>query len=347
MEPHLRKDIISSNWVIVSDERASRPNDYTTSNKCPFCRGNEENTPPEIMRVEKNNRWIIRVVPNKYPALVYNTKNIIETEGIYQKYYYSGVHEVIIESDEHNKIIYEIEHFDKVLEIFALRMREILKKDNVKYVMLFRNYGVNAGASLRHPHSQIIGLPLLPVRITDEMSHFKRYRSKHGRCAFCDMIEEEKRYKKRVISKNKDFIAFAPFASRFNFEIWLAPLRHNPHFYLEKNFKSLKNILFDVCHMIHNTIKNPSYNIIIHTSPCSANDFHWHIEILPKIAMPAGFEWGSGFYINTVSPEEAAFLLRSGKKASKISDVGCQKTDVRGQKSEGRGQSLPAEATSA
>lgn len=314
MKPHLRKDILSSSWVIVSDDRELRPNEYRSKIKCPFCPGNEKETPPEIYSLRDLKGWYLRVVPNKYPALEYSTNVFRETEGINIKDYVNGIHEVIIEDRNHNIKINEIKHLDEVLKTYSLRMKDLYSKKGIRYVMLFRNYGENAGASLIHPHSQLIAIPLLPLRVSDELNHFKGYYSKNKRCVMCDIIKNEIRIKKRIIFKNSDFIAFAPFASRFNFEIWISPVNHNPHFYCEKDFKKLSDALKDVFSKLHYSIGRLSYNMIIHTAPSMENKFHWHIEILPKIAMPAGFEWGSGFYINSISPERVYDILNRKKK---------------------------------
>lgn len=316
MKPHLRKDILSSNWVIISDERQFRPNEYISKVKCPFCPGNEEETPPEIYSLRDKKGWFIRVVPNKYPALLYDDKNFVEEEGINKKNYLNGIHEVIIEDRIHSIKIHKIKHLDQVLNAYAFRMKELYRRKTIKYVMIFKNYGKNAGASLVHPHSQIIALPILPYRIVDEVNHFEYYYKKNKRCAMCDIIKNEIKIKKRVISLNDDFIAFAPFASRFNFEIWIAPRKHIINFYELNNYNQLALIIKDVFYKLHKSIEGLSYNMIIHSSPRNSKNFHLHIEILPKLAMPAGFEWGSGFYINTISPEKVSEILKSNKKFS-------------------------------
>jgi UDPglucose--hexose-1-phosphate uridylyltransferase len=314
MKPHFRKDIISSNWVIVSDERALRPNDYEYKIRCPFCPGREGKTPPEILSLPHKNKWLIRVVPNKYPAVEYEIEKKNTGEGMYRKEYLKGMHEVVVETPRHNDKIYQIKHYDKVLEVFALRMKKLYEKEDIEYVMIFRNYGIKAGASLKHPHSQIIALPILPLRVKDELEHFTDYLKKYNRCILCDVIKNELETKKRVIDVSHNFIAFTPFASRFNFEVMIAPLKHNPDYYLEENFSELRDLISEIFRKLHRTIFNPSYNLVIHTSPKNAVDFHWHIEILPKLAMPAGFEWGSGFFINSISPEKACEMLKKERR---------------------------------
>lgn len=316
MSPHLRKDPFSPNWIIFSNNRNARPNDYRAKIKCPFCPENEYLTPPEILSIKKNKKWIIRVVPNKYPALTYNTENYTEHLGLYNLYHYRGAHEVLIESPEHNKNIEDIKHLDKIFEVFSKRIHDLYKLKGIKYVMVFRNYGENAGASLKHPHSQIIALPLLPLRLKHKLNHFVNYYSKNKRCLMCDIVKFEKKQRERVIFENKSFIAITPFASRFNFELWIIPKKHITAYTDFNNYRELSQIFRKVMRKLRNSIKNLSYNLIIHTSPANTRKehFHWHIEILPKLAMTAGFEWGSGFYINTITPELAATILKKNKK---------------------------------
>lgn len=311
MKPHLRKDPFSPVWVIINDERQKRPNDYVDSNIiCPFCPGNEKETPPSVFEKKKGNEWYIRVVENKYPAVLKNVKNLSYKEGIFTKYFFNGRHEVIIETPLHNARIYEIEHLNEVLNVFKLRMKKLYDLKGIEYVMLFRNYGINAGASLKHPHSQIVALPFVPVRVMDEVEKFKLHFEKENRCLMCDVINCELKLNKRIIFSNKYFLVFAPFASRFNFEMWVAPIDHSPNFYDEEKFVHLAEALKLVFKKLHLIVPDISYNIIFHTAPKSNNFFHWHIEILPKLAMPAGFEWGSGFYINSISPEEVSILFK-------------------------------------
>ncbi|MCX7905858.1 MAG: DUF4931 domain-containing protein [Elusimicrobiales bacterium] len=315
MKPHLRKDIFSSCWVIINDERSKRPNDYVDSNIiCPFCPGNEKQTPVAILERKRGNKWYIRVVENKYPALVENNNNVLEKEGIFFKYFFNGRHEVIIETPLHRENFYNIKHLSEIFEVYSFRMNYLYSLKNSKYVMLFKNYGVNAGASLKHPHSQIISLPIIPVRVEDEVKRFRYYFYKYRRCLMCDVIENEIMLKKRVFYIDDFFIVFAPFASRFNFEIWIAPLKHEKDFFNEENFNGLADIFRLVLKKLHRIFDDLSYNMIFHTAPKNVENFHWHIEILPKLAMPAGFEWGSGFYINSVSPEQAIKILKLGKK---------------------------------
>lgn len=313
MKSHLRKDVFSSSFVIISDERGKRPNDYLNpKGTCPFCPGNERLTPKAVYTRENKEGWYIRVVKNKYPAI---TKGDLKPKkGFFSILPIKGFHEVIIEARDHSKFIYQINHLNEVLEVYAERMKELFRPLYVSYVLLFRNHGINSGASLRHPHSQLITLPFIPLRISDEVKRYNDYYNKYKRCIMCDTIKRESISKKRILYIDRHFCVFAPFASRFNFELWISPLEHQPNYYETKNFSELASVIKYTFEKIHNSITNPSYNIIFHTAPKGKKIFHWHIEILPKISMPAGFEWGSGLYINSISPEKAIAILKKNKR---------------------------------
>ena len=345
--PQLRKDVISDNWVIVSSERGLRPNDYRNKKQvCPFCPGNENQTPPEKFSVKSGGKWKIRVVSNKYPALVSLAKNPFSGEmlaeedavgrlvfngtgegkglkkagSIYKNVFGFGLHEVVIESPDHDAGMERMgkKEIAEILSVYARRYSELKKESGIKYVMVFKNYGSNAGASLRHPHSQIIAMPVIPTRVRSELDNSIKYLAKNGSCAYCDMIKNEKREKVRVIEENGEFLAFAPFASRFCFETWIFPKKHSCDFGEPAGSAlSLASVLKKVLSKLAYSVDDLSYNMIIHSAPAglkSKKHFHWHLEILPKLARMAGFEWGSGFYINSVSPEEAARVLNSREK---------------------------------
>ncbi len=331
--PEIRRDPVSGRWTIVASTRNERPSDFASGKisksekNCPFCPGNEEETPPEIYCVKssKENAWRLRVVPNKYPALIPSAgAECLESEGLYRKMEGIGNHEVIIETPDHFRQMHEMEedNIAEVFECFALRIREIKKDKKIKYIMIFKNYGRHAGASLAHPHSQLIAMPMVPMRVEGELEGAKTYFSQKNSCVFCDIIKEEMTFKKRIIEENDSFIAINPYASRFTFETWILPKKHLSHLeYTDKNdFKNLAKVLKSTLQKINHSLGDTSYNILIHTMPVqeNASDFyHWHIEIMPKFSHMAGFEWGTGFYINTVSPEKAAEILNSGKKYNK------------------------------
>jgi UDPglucose--hexose-1-phosphate uridylyltransferase len=312
----IRKDIFDNSWVIFSTNRGDRPNDYLNGNvNCPFCPGHEMETPQEIISIKnKKGKWTIRVVPNRYPAVSKNNLiNDSRIEGIYNALSAYGVHEVVIESEKHNALFeeMEIEKIEEILKIYAFRYKELYKVPGVKYVMVFKNVGMNAGASLRHPHSQIIALPLVPKSVISELNSSKKFFKRNNKCLFCEIIEQEKKFKKRVVYENKNFMVFCPFSSKFCYETWIIPKNHFSDFQNFRDYKQLAEIMKITMKALKRTFIDLSYNMIIHSSPKENSAFyHWHIEILPKLANMAGFEWGSGFYINIIEPEKAAEKLK-------------------------------------
>ena len=328
----LRKDPIIGRWVIISTERGKRPSDFIKFSKngddddvssCPFCWGNEKFTPSEVISFRPSNTqkdlagWWVRVIPNKFPALRVEGEVVRNAEGIYDKMSGIGAHEVIIETNYHDKDLYQIE--DKLAEdIFrAYRERIVdLKRDiRFEYILIFKNHGSNAGATLSHPHSQLIALPMVPVRIKQELLGAKSYFEYKERCVFCDIISYELKNTERLVAENDDFIAICPYASRFSFEVWVLPKRHDPMFEDIHNgeIKNLTQIMKSVNKKLNIALDHPPYNYLLHTSPLKNSNlehYHWHIEIMPKLSGVGGFEWGTGFYINPTPPEESAKFLR-------------------------------------
>lgn len=337
--PELRFDPIQMRWVIISTERGRRPSDFhqqtelTQSTFCPFCAGNESTTPQEIYALrEKGSQangpgWKVRVVPNKFPALRIEGDMDRLGEGMYDKMNGIGAHEVIIETPEHNKQLHELEpsHLEDILKIYRLRLEDLMKDERLRYVLLFKNHGVRAGASLAHPHTQIIATPVTPKTVSLEFESAMRHYSLKERCIFCDVIRQEIEDGRRIVYNKDDFLAFAPFAARFPFEIWIIPRKHNHDYSLENDatIANFAKVLRDVIARLNASLNNPPYNFVLHTGP-NVNakpvrpnhwgtikyDFHWHLEIIPRLTRMAGFEWGSGFYINPVQPEESAKFLR-------------------------------------
>ena len=328
--PELRKDPISGRWVIISIERGKRPSDFgmRVSPKkggfCAFCEGNEHTTPSEIMAFRPGSGqpntpgWNLRIVPNKFPAL--NVVGELDRvgEGIFDKMNGVGAHEVIIECPDHNLTLstMPIKYVEDVLWAFHQRMENLKKDKRFKYILVFKNEGDDAGASLEHTHSQLIALPIVPQLVEEELFQAKQYHEYKERCIFCDIIHQETASKTRVISENDDFIAIAPFASRSPFETMILPKKHESSFAPNNNVNNLAQILQRTLKQIDKVLDLPPYNFMIHTSPFKneKNDYyHWHIEILPKLTKIAGFEWGSGFHINPMPPEEAAQFMRDAK----------------------------------
>ena len=325
--PELRKDPISGRWVIISVERGKRPSDFgiRVSPKkggfCAFCKGNEHTTPPEIMAFRKNGTspntpgWTLRVVSNKFPALSIEGNLDRVGEGMFDKMNGVGAHEIIIECPDHNMTLstMPLEFVENVLRAFYNRIGDLKKDSRIKYVLVFKNEGDDAGASLEHTHSQLIALPIIPHLVDEEIVLAKQYHSYKERCIFCDIIRQESEDKKRIISENDDFIAMAPFAPRSPFETMILPKRHESSFLPNSNANLLARILQKTLKQIDTVLDLPPYNMMIHTSPFKDEEneyYHWHIEIIPKLTKIAGFEWGSGFYINPTPPEEAAKFMR-------------------------------------
>jgi len=325
--PELRKDPISGRWVIISIERGKRPSDFgmRVSPKkggfCAFCEGNERTTPPEIMAFRSDGGkpntpgWSLRVVSNKFPALNVEGQLNRSGEGIFDRMNGVGAHEVIIECPDHSKTLSSmpLRSVEEVLWAFHHRITDLKKDTRFKYVLVFKNEGDEAGASLEHTHSQLIALPIVPHLVEEELYQAEQYYKYKERCIFCDIIHQESANRIRVISENDCFIAIAPLAPRSPFETMILPKRHESSFYPRGNFGSLAGILQQTLKQIDKVLDLPPYNFMIHTSPFKneENDYyHWHIEIIPKLTKIAGFEWGSGFYINPTPPEEAAKFLR-------------------------------------
>ncbi len=330
--PELRRDPIHGRWVIISTERGRRPSDFVTEERrpiggfCPLCEGNEDKTPPEIIAFRENGTppntpgWTLRVVPNKFPALRIEGELNREGEGIYDKMNGIGAHEVVIETPLHYETIatLPLKAVKDVLWAYRERMTDLRRDQRFRYVLVFKNHGVAAGASLEHSHSQIIALPIVPRRVAEEMEGAKNYFHYKERCVFCDIIRQELQQKNRLIIENQAFLSIAPFASRFPFETWILPKTHYPVFeHMEPPlYEQAAQILSETLHRLRQVLNDPPYNYIIHTSSFSdlENDqYHWHFEIMPKLTKLAGFEWGTGFYINPTPPEEAAQYLREAR----------------------------------
>lgn len=327
----LRKDPLFGRWVIISAERSKRGSDWANppdvsrvDGFCPFCEGNENRTPPEIYALRKDSSiidgpgWEIRVVPNKFPALQISGDLERRGEGLYDLMNGVGAHEVVIETPDHFIQFADLPvlQIQNLLHIYQKRIIALQQDARFQYVLVFKNSGFAAGASLEHPHSQIIATPILPKRVLEEIEGFKQHYLFKERCVLCDIVYQElQNSEKRVVTLSDYFVAIEPFASRFPFETWIIPVKHWQHF--EKMdpdpMADLAKILKDVLSRLKNALNQPPYNFILHTSPVRDDReiiFHWYLEIIPKLTKIAGFEWGSGFYINQVPPEEAARWLK-------------------------------------
>src|SRR5437660_3484201 len=333
--PELRKDPIVGRWVIIATDRAKRP--FAPKNEpipgasayCPFCEGHEDKTPHEILAYrERQTRpddrgWRVRVVPNKFPALQIEGDLNKRGEGIYDKMNGVGAHEVIIECPFHEITMTNLseDNIREVLWVYRDRLVDLKKDPRLVYGMLFKNVGGAAGASLEHSHSQLIVTPIVPVSVWEEMTGSLEFYNYRGRCIFCDMVQQELSVEKRIVLDSTHFTAFCPYASRFPFETWIVPKAHSSHFenIPKPGVDDLGHVLRQVLNKLELALDNPAYNYIIHTAPFDHTElphYHWHIEVIPRLTKVAGFEWGSGFYINPVPPEDAAGFLRDVEAAA-------------------------------
>ncbi|HTG01887.1 MAG TPA: galactose-1-phosphate uridylyltransferase [Nitrospirota bacterium] len=330
--PELRKDPITGRWVIISSERGKRPNEFPDQrNKkrtgfCPFCAGNERTTPHEILAYRDAGTavdgpgWRLRTVPNKFPALQIEGDLNKQGEGIFDKMSGIGAHEVIIESPDHEATLSTLpaRAMEEMLWAYRDRMEDLKRDRRFQYTLIFKNEGINAGATLEHTHSQLIALPIVPIQVQEEIDGCKRHYELKERCIFCDIVRQEVQTATRVVIETPLFVALAPYAPRFPFETWIMPKRHLSCYSCSTNddFRDLAALLQNVLRRIDRALSNPPYNYVIHTSPFrdERNEYyHWHIELMPKLTNVAGFEWGSGFYINPTPPEDAAKFLREIK----------------------------------
>jgi UDPglucose--hexose-1-phosphate uridylyltransferase len=327
--PELRKDPVLGRWVIVASERAKRPNEFKAHHAparegaCPFCEGNEAKTPPEVLAYRNDGTapdgpgWRVRVVPNKYPALT-SEGNLDEGDfGIYDRMNGIGAHEVVIETPAHVRSLSALDEAraGEVILAYKERLASFRGDHRMVCAMVFKNVGVEAGASLEHTHSQIIVTPVVPRTVRQEMDGSRGYFDHRGRCLFCDMVRQETADGERVVVESEGFLAFCPFASRFPYETWIVPRRHASHFERITDAESadLAGVLRTTVLKLEAVLDEPPYNYMFHSTPLSMRRlayYHWHVELMPRLTQIAGFEWGTGFYINPAPPEEAARAMR-------------------------------------
>ena len=325
----LRKDPITGRWVIIASERGVRPSDFHTvttvesGGYCPFCPGNEDATPHEILSFRARDTdadepgWSVRVVPNKFPALHVEGSLDREGDGPYDRMNGVGAHEVIIETPRHDASLAELAPTE-LAEVFWAWRERILDLENdsrFESILVFKNHGAAAGATLEHEHSQLVALPILPRELRAELEGAARHFAFHERCIFCDVVRHDRKDGRRIVFENDRFVALCPWASRAPFQIWLLPREHRSHFEsIERaDLDALAEALRLVLRKIDRALERPAYNLVLQTSPLhrgASPSYHWRIEITPALTRIGGFEWGSGFFINPTPPEEAAAFLR-------------------------------------
>jgi len=326
--PELRRDPIVGRWVIIATERARRPNQFRRAEEppgglCPFCPGHEDKTPAEVYVSGRPAApanvpgWKVRVVPNRYPALMIEGDLDREAAGIYDRMNGVGAHEVVIETPEHARELSELSDAEitEVLFAFKARVMDLRNDQRFRYILLFKNHGSAAGATLEHSHSQLIALPVTPRQVADEIDGARRHYEHRERCIYCDIVGQERKDRSRLVHENEEFVVFEPWAPRSPFETWIVPRRHESNFEAEpkERLAFAAQALRTTLARLMTGLGRPAYNFMVHTNPLrdpASPSYHWHIEVVPALTQVAGFEWGSGFHINPVPPEEAADFLR-------------------------------------
>jgi UDPglucose--hexose-1-phosphate uridylyltransferase len=331
--PELRQDPATKQWVIVATERAKRPEDFVKSTpsvpvpayqpQCPFCPGNESLTPPETLAYREGGQvngagWRVRVTANKFPALIpEGSLSRQSTDGFFRKMDGVGRHEVIIESPSHNLSIPAMEdgQVEEILLAYRERYVALREDPRFKLIIIFKNHGPRAGTSLEHPHSQLVAMPIVPLTIRYRFEKAAGHFDDEGTCVYCDILKEGLRARSRLILETERFAAFHPFASRAPFETWILPKRHQASFgsISIEEVKEFARVLKRTLLQLHQALGNPDYNYIIHSAPIKDEQeeyFHWHLQIVPRLVTPAGFELGTGMFINTALPEETAAFIR-------------------------------------
>ena len=331
----VRRDIVTDTWVIIDTENDTIPKmpvrESGITKECPFCAGQESRTPNEILAIREGGApnepgWRVRVIPNINPILMIEGELEKSGVGVYDMVAGIGANEVIVETPQHITNFFELseEQVRLVLGVYRQRIEDLHKDKRMRYILVFKNHGPLAGAStMTHTHSDLIALPATPVRVKQKLSGAQEYYSYKERCLFCDIIQQEIEMGDRLVFQSDSFVVIAPYASRFPFEILILPKRHC-YTYKEINEREvgdLAHTLKRICKTVYDVLDDPPFNLILCDSPnllpkasywaTIRSDFHWHIEITPRLYRTTGFELGTGFYINHMAPEKAAGIMRA------------------------------------
>lgn len=326
----IRQDPTTKEWVIIAAERKRRPHEFAKrataqpvsqeEANCPFCPGREASTPKESFRIpaSKGTGWVVRVTSNKFPAL--GQTGLLERREagpLFREMDGVGMHEVIVETPFHDRILPLMtdQELADVLIAYQARYKALREDPRLKYIIVFKNHGETAGTSLSHPHSQLVATPVPPMLLRRKYEVAVAHYDDTGRCLYCDVAEEERQAKHRVVLETDRFLVFHPFASRVPFETWVMPKRHQPSFgqVSEEDLRELALVLRRTLRVLYDLLGNPDFNYIIHSAPIEDENkdyYLWHIQILPRLNTIAGFELGSGIYITTMLPEESAAAMR-------------------------------------
>jgi len=328
--PELRRDPVVGRWVIVAPERAERPNALVRTlplqddpASCPFCPGHEAMTPPELLVRRENGGaangpgWSLRVVPNRFPALRTEERMVRAGLGIYDAMGGVGAHEVLIETPEHARALPQQspEQIEQLLRAAQERILDLSRDVRLRSAPFFKNSGTASGATLSHPHSQIVALPLVPPELSQELAGARKHHEEKERCIFCDILAQEARERSRVVLETDGFVALSPWAARGPFELLVLPREHRSIFEQSTaaELRGLAGALRLALRKLDLALDKPAYNFYLHTLPLReppSDWYHWHLEVRPILALAAGFEWGSGLFVNPTPPEEPAAFLR-------------------------------------
>ena len=330
--PELRQNLATKEWVVIATERAKRPHDFIDTTRrptiesepphdpeCPFCPGNEDPA-QAIEQQPPDGDWRIRVVRNKYPALAQEGELARTFKGVHRQLTGVGYHEVVIEHPQHNITwaLMSPDDIKQVLQTYHRRGWRIREDSRMEQIIYFKNHGSRSGASLKHPVSQLIALPVVPYHIRHRIEEARRYCDDNGECVFCAMIRDELSQDERIIVANDHYVAFVLYAALSPFHLWILPREHSvSYLYTQSDqLEALAEILHDILRRLFYGLNDPSFNLIIHSAPLkeiSNNYLHWHISVVPRVSRSAGFELGSGMFINPAAPEESAAYLRDVK----------------------------------
>jgi len=326
----LRQNLVTKEWYVIATERARRPHDFARakprarlpkrSSRCPFCPGNEAMTPPAVARFPDDGRWQVRVVPNKFSAFSAEGEAERHVNGLYRWASGVGVHEVIIETPRHDLAPAQmpLPQLRLITRMYHDRFTAALEDPRVQLVILFKNHGAAAGTSLVHPHSQLMATPLVPTHIRYRTEEARRHYDETGRCVFCETLHIEKEEKERLVWENDDFLVFSPYACGAPYEVWIMPKRHISCFSMttDEELDALAEALHVVHAKINGLLGDPDFNYVIRAAPKDerfGQAFHWYIKYMPRLTKQAGFELGSGMYVNTTLPEDNAKYLRKAR----------------------------------
>jgi len=318
----LRRDLVTGNWVAIAKSRMERPQPKSVSEAddpietCPFEDPKKSGNKEPVLLYKDSEDWLLQVIPNKYPAFAGGECGIISKMGPYSVQDGRGFHEVVITRNHYNHIgLLPEERVREILRAYLTRYLALKKEGCVKYISIFHNHGRKSGASLTHPHSQLVAIPIVPSRIRRSLIGSRIFYKKHKKCVHCAMLDWEREDKKRIVLENNDFIAVCPFISRKAYEVRIFPKKHSSHFERigESKIQALAQLFQEVFARFFRNVNNPPYNFYLHTAPVDSKAYayyHWHFEVLPKVEVGAGFELGTGIEISTLEPERAAAILR-------------------------------------